>query len=427
MKKDIILYTLSTALSRGSILIFFPIVSSMLSLGQFGIWSLTLVTINLLIPILCLNGPSAILREGSENLNSIYHLIGSYAAITVVITFISYISSFQLEDLYWLKFSIIIAFFEALILLFTTALRVFEKSGLFFFINILKTILILFAIIYARTYNYSLTKLLTIHCMAVFFSFILTVIYFCYFYLNESIVKFNKISKDLLKSSILFSTILIPHGISQWLMSSSDRFILELLTNDVELGKYSIAYSLALVLGLINTAIGLTLPVYVIKNYKSWLTDKADNKYIMIYTFISICLFVIILASYLIDWKFFNILKHYDNEIILLFLILFNGLYVLGIYYFFVNYLFYHKRSSLISITTLITAGINVSFTLILSYYLGAIGAALATLISYFIYLIIVRYLALKMEPKITISLFKPIFYMLSSSSIATLGAFLIV
>ena len=399
----------------------------MLTIGQFGIWSLALVSINLLIPILCLNGPSSILREGSENINSIYPLIATYSAITVITSLIFYIASIQAENIYWLRFSIIIAFFEALILLFTTALRVFEKPGLFFLINLLKTSLILFALIYAKINDYTLTELLTAHCLAVLLSFLLTGIYFFYFYLNISIVKFSRITNTILRSSILFSTTLIPHGISQWLMSSSDRFILEFLTSEIELGRYSIAYSLALILGLINTAIALTLPVYVIKNYQSWLTDKADNKYIMTYTFISIFLFIAILLSYLIDWKFFNILKHYDSEILLIFLILFNGLFILGIYYFFVNYLFYHKKSNLISLATLATAIINIGLTLILSYRLGAIGAALATFISYFIYLMIIRGLALRLEPKITINLFKPIFCMLLSSSMATLGAFLIV
>lgn len=427
MKIDIILYTLSTALSRGSVLIFFPIVSSMLTLAQFGIWSLALVTINLLIPIICLNGPASILREGSENTESVYHLIAYYTSITIGISLFGLALALQLESFFWLKYVIIIAFFEAIIMLFTTALRVFERPKIFFSINLLKTILILIAIIYAKGNNYSLTQLLIAHCSAVFVSFTLVLIYFFYFYYTNVNIKFKILPKVLLQSTLLFSVTLIPHGVSQWLMSSSDRFILEAITNNTELGMYSIAYSLALVLGLLNTAIGLTLPVYVIKNYDNWVANRYDQKYIMLYTLISILFFLAITCIYLLDWKFFKVLKHYDIQIFLIFLILFNGLFILGLYYFVVNYLFYHKKSKLISIATLVTAIVNIGLTIIFSYFIGAVGAALATLLSYIMYLLVVKKLATSVEPNININIYKPICYMMSLSSIITLGVYSIV
>ncbi|WP_420229168.1 hypothetical protein ACOBWA_09270 [Psychrobacter sp. ER1] len=225
--------------------------------------------------------------------------------------------------------------FESLILLFTTALRVFEKPIAFFLINTLKTTLVFFAIIYAKISGHTLADLLFIHSLAISTAFFFTLVYFCYFFLKKSIVKNMNIPVKVLRLSIFFSVSLIPHGVSQWLMSSSDRFILEVVSNSTELGRYSIAYSLALVLGLLNTAIGLMLPVYVIKNYKKWVSENYDQKFIMIYTLIAVTFFVLIITSYILDWKYFHVLRHYDYSVIIMYYILFNGLFLLGLYYFF--------------------------------------------------------------------------------------------
>lgn len=427
MKKEIFLYTLSTALSRGSLLIFFPIVSSMLTISDFGIWSLALVSVNLIIPVLCLNGQAAILREGSENLDYAYKLILYYACITIFISTISYFLLYNFDNIFWLKTAIIIAFFESLILLFTTALRVFEKSIAFFLINLLKTTLIFFAIVYAKINNYTLDDLLIVHCLAVLIAFFFTLLYFFYFFFKVYIVKDIAIPPAVLRLSIFFSVSLIPHGVSQWLMSSSDRFILKVVTTSTELGEYSLAYSLALILGLLNTAIGLMLPVYVIKNYEKWTSNNYDQKIIMIYTLVAVSFFVLIITGYIIDWKYFHILKHYDYNIIVMYYILFNSLYLLGIYYFFVNYLFYHRKSKQISMTTLLVALINIILTIGFSYAMGAIGAALATFISYIVYLLIIRKLAINIEKNIKINIFKPISIMFVTSSIITLGVYVIV
>lgn len=66
MNKQVIIYTLSTAIDKGSIFVFFPLVLKFTSLEQFGIWSMIIIISNLLIPIVSVNGSSAILREGSE-------------------------------------------------------------------------------------------------------------------------------------------------------------------------------------------------------------------------------------------------------------------------------------------------------------------------------------------------------------------------
>ena len=78
MKTNIIFYALSTAISRGYVLLFFPFLTLLLSLENFGIWNLVIIVSNLLAPILSLNGAASILREGSENISKGFYLLKFY-------------------------------------------------------------------------------------------------------------------------------------------------------------------------------------------------------------------------------------------------------------------------------------------------------------------------------------------------------------
>jgi len=85
-----------------------------------------------------------------------------------------------------------------------------------------------------------------------------------------------------------------------------------------------------MVLMLINSAIALALPNYVIKNYKYWKKGNYDNRIIKIYTFISLGLFFTLLSVYNIDKLYFGILGYYGKEIIpLIFIIYFYLVYTI--------------------------------------------------------------------------------------------------
>ncbi|MFH4150830.1 polysaccharide biosynthesis protein, partial [Acinetobacter baumannii] len=62
------------------------------------------------------------------------------------------------------------------------------------------------------------------------------------------------------KSMLLFSIGLLPHTLSQWVSSSSDRFFVKLYTNDIELGYYSFSYSLAAIFMIVNSSLALGIP-----------------------------------------------------------------------------------------------------------------------------------------------------------------------
>jgi O-antigen/teichoic acid export membrane protein len=398
MKKNIIFYALSTAISKGSILLFFPFLTLFLSLEDFGIWSLVIIVSNLLIPILSLNGSASILREGSENISKGFYLLKYYLLFSIllnsfIISFI-YVSSFGK----WLLYSVVIGFLEGILLLLITYFRALEKAEIYFIINFIKMLLLFGLVFFAYKNNFVLYKLLNYHLL-ILSVFVLVVLIYTF------ISNYIEDEKIFLKNSLIFSLTLIPHGMSQWIMSSSDRVILGYILGSKDVGIYSLAYNISMVLMLINSAIALALPNYVIKNYKYWKKGNYDNRIIKIYTFISLGLFFTLLSVYNIDKLYFGILGYYGKEIIPLIFIIYFGIYLLGLYYFYANYLFYHKKAYIISRTTFYAASINIILTILLVYIYGVLGAALATLLAYTCYLYIIRKESLKIEKDLDIKL----------------------
>ncbi|MCD5380582.1 oligosaccharide flippase family protein [Candidatus Gracilibacteria bacterium] len=401
MKKNIVLYAFSTALNKGSTLLFFPILTLLLTLEEFGEWSLVISISSLLIPIISLNGSAAILREGSENIKVGFRLLYYFSILSVIISIILYTFSIYFVDINWLPIAIAIGSAESIIFLSLTYIRVQDKAWTYLSISLLKSLLLLFLIIFAKQYNLSLTSLLEYQF------YLVTLLAISISGLNFK--NFVTLKIDF-KNSLLFSTMLIPHGISQWVMSSSDRLILGYYENMTSVGIYSLAYNIALFLTLINSGIGMAIPTYLIKDYQKWRKEDNDNKLIKAYTIIAIILYLILSGLYILDYHYFNIIGYYKAEMPVLIGLIYFSLYLLGLYLIFVNYLFFHRKSRIISKTTLLASILNIFLTVLLVNMLGTVGAAIGTLLAYIYYLHAIRAEALKLEPSLnTITISKPI------------------
>ncbi len=417
MKNAIIFYSLSTAINKGSILLFFPLLTQFLTLEDFGKWSLVIVVSNLLIPIISLNGSAGILREGSSNLKIGFFLFKKYIYISGVICTAICLFIFYYGSDNWIYYSILISCAEGILILSLTYIRTEEKASLYFLISLFKTIALLIMILYVKHHSLSLNTLLLYHFLVVTI-FALSITLFLLIRYKDNILQVKFIPM------FVFSIMLIPHSLSQWIMSSSDRIILEYMLGSINVGIYSLAYNMALILMLVNSGIALALPTFMIKNFKNWKRKKYDNKAIAYYTIVSIILFIVVILIYLIDLKYSRILGYYGKEMLPLIFLIYTSIYILGLYYFYANYLFYYKKAGIISKTTFKAAILNVILTIIFIYIIGVMGAAIATFISYIYYLYTIRYEALKIDSTINIKLFgNIIFFFISSLIIYYLGA----
>lgn len=404
MNKQVLIYIFSTAIDKGSIFLFFPLILKFLSLEQFGIWSLIIIVSSLLTPIVTLNGSSSILREGSENISIGKYILKNFIIYTIIIGGSFSFLLFFIDNLQekWLFYSFVIAIIEGLLILVLTFLRTQNKSIVYLIISILKVSILLLLIIYSIYNKLEFNQYLyyQIVIMGIFALLIVLIV----FYFDS-----NQYEAIALYSVVLFSFSLIPHVISQWIMSSSDRLIIEYILDTKSVGIYSLSYNIAQILTLINMGLGLALPTYLIKNYSNWKEKSFDNIIIKYYTYIAICLFIFIYILYYVDYKYFNVLKYYNSEMLNLITINYLSIYILGLYTFYANYLFYHRKGKIISIITFYAAIVNVIFSIILIYMWGLIGASIGTLVAYIFYLYYIRFKTMQIEVDLNIKLMKNI------------------
>jgi O-antigen/teichoic acid export membrane protein len=189
------------------------------------------------------------------------------------------------------------------------------------------------------------------------------------------------------KGVIVFSLGLLPHGFSQWILSGSDRLIIKSMLGDVQLGYYSLAYTLAMCVMLINSGLGMTIPVDIIKHHTVWVNTGKRTKLIGMYSL----LFLITSISLVVIPHFFKeylpFLKDVNQQVLKLMPWILNGMYFLGIYLFYINYLFYKRKSMLVSMITTVSAIFSILLTFSLVRFLGIEGAAFSTFFSYLMYM----------------------------------------
>ncbi len=416
MNKQIAIYILSTAIDKGSILLFFPFLLQIFTLEQFGIWSLIVIVANLLVPLVTLNGSASILREGSENISIGKYLLKKYVFLTFFVgtsigTLLYFIDNLQER---WLFYSSLIATYEGLLILILTYIRAQNRAILFLSINIIKVLIILVIIFFTIKNKIEFSQYLTFQITSMFF---FTSVFFFISYFNsiESI-------KTAFGTVLFFSLSLIPHSMSQWVMSSSDRLIIKYMLGAKDLGIYSLSYNIAQVLTLLNIGLGLALPTYLIKNYSKWKNDNFDNNIIKYYSYIAIFLFIVIYIFYYIDYKYFNLLKYYSSEMLNLITINYLAIYILGLYTFYANYLFYNRKGTIISIVTFYAASFNVVCSVIFIYIFGLIGASIATLFAYVFYLYYIKLKTIQIEVNLNIKIMKNIILVILVMIILRIG-----
>jgi len=173
---------------------------------------------------------------------------------------------------------------------------------------------------------------------------------------------------------------LIFHGLGGIVLAQSDRVMLQKIVGLDSAGIYSVTYSLALIISIIWGACNNSwVPFYYEykkTNNKAELEQKSNN-YLFFFSTITI-------GFLLCAPEVFKVLapsNYWDGLKIIPLIAL--SYYLNFLYAFPANFEFYHLETRLISISTIITAIINI----VLNYYFikkwGIIGAAITTLLSY--------------------------------------------
>lgn len=181
--------------------------------------------------------------------------------------------------------------------------------------------------------------------------------------------------------ALIFNIPLIPHYISQTILSNLDRIMIERYIGNTQAGIYNLAYSVALVISFINSALLQTIHPWLYQQIKDDKIDRIKKVVYPSFVFISLAnLFIIILAPELVG--IFAPSQYYEAIWVIPPIAmsnLFNYSYGL-----FADFEFYYDKPYLATIASVCAAFLNVLLNHIFIRRFGYFAAAYTTLVSYF-------------------------------------------
>ncbi len=370
-----------------------PILTTYLSQTEFGILSLIEVAILFLFPIISLNIKGAINVEYFNlNLKELKYFITNSLFLTFIvfisISVIFFLFSSDIEEISGIPRNIIIflPIFSFLRVNSQVVLGIFQisqnpkKYAFFTIIQSLLDFLLTYALVVIYNQNYW-GRLGGIY-LSFFVTSIIALIYLYKFdYLTFPVFKYTK---NILK----FGIPLIPHAVGGTIIALSDRFFISYYYSYNEVGIYSVAYQVSSIMLLIGMSLNQGWVPIFYKLLKTKTEIKIIIKYIiylsifLITTFFLILIFRNFIFNLFVNEKFY-ISKDY-------FLLLLFGFLFQSIYFLITNFIFYLKKTTYLAIITCSCALINIFLNYILIQAYGVKGVAMATFITWGLFLIII-------------------------------------
>lgn len=384
-------------------LVFLPLITKLLGAGDFGIWSQVKITMSLLVSFSFLGLHEALVRfiPGSKNDDEIKE--GVYSSLAVVLLCSMFIAGLlalfsgyaadvlNFKEPFVMILSLIIIFeaVNTIFLVIVRAIREIEKYFLFAVSRIMGEIfLVALAIVFGWGIFGAILALLGVRILlcASLFAYLMARI-------GIKIPDFT-----LLKKYLSFSLPTMLDGFSYWIITSSDRYLIGFFLGIVFVGYYAPAYSLAYMISFLIFPLSSMLSVVLPK-----LFDQDDIEGVKKYLSHSFKLFLFFaipitfgmtaLAKPLL--AFLSNEEIARNAYLVVPLVAFSILWY-GASYFFSQILVLVKKTKLIASIWAIGALINIFLNMVFIPLFGLIAAGGATLCSYIVAFLLLRYFSKK-------------------------------
>lgn len=209
-------------------------------------------------------------------------------------------------------------------------------------------------------------------------------------------LKSLKANKTYLKEGLSYSVPLIFHTFGGYVINFSDRFFILIMLSMTDVGVYSVAYQIGMVMSLIQNSFNQAWVPFFFQKLKED-TNQARRKIVQItYIYIVFLIVTTLLIYFCIPliYKYLINESYVDGASLIIWVLL--GFLFNGIYKILVNFLFFDKRTKLVAVLSMGSAVLNI----VLNYYLikfnGITGAAQATMLTFLFFLLVILYINLK-------------------------------
>lgn len=184
------------------------------------------------------------------------------------------------------------------------------------------------------------------------------------------------------KKTILYGIPLIPQGIAEWVIGGSDRFFLVHYSTLASVGLYSLGYTLGSAVSVFIFSIQQAMGPFFFSTANN--QEEAEKVLPRIVTYFVLATSTVVIIVSIFGREVIAVMAspHYMGAAVIVPII--ASLYLFRPLSLFAAYgILHRRRSSLLVVSVLISAGLNVILNFLLIPPYGMIGAALATWMTY--------------------------------------------
>ena len=373
-------------------LILIPIITKTLGAYQYGIWAQISVTISLFTPLAMLGLSATLVRflAGEKEKDKIRD--GFFSVVAVIILSGSLLSALlfcssdflastvfgDINASYFVKAASFLVLISALDGITLTYFRTFGQIKTYTILTALKSVGELCLIVGLLLSGFGLLGVIVAVLIVDSITFAIA------FSLTISQIGFKLPDFSELKPYLRYGMPLTPHVMTMWTVHSSDRYIIGYFLGMAAVGVYSAAYAMGNLILFFLTPLQLILFPTISKLYEEKSIEEVRNylkyslKYFLIFAIPS-AFGLSVLAKPLL--RILTTPEFVSGSIVVPFVAF--GVIIFGIFQIFMNIIHLAKKTELNLILSGMAAFSNIILNIILIPYIGIVGAAIATLISY--------------------------------------------
>lgn len=382
--KNIVYFGLGTIGTKLISFIMVPLYTGVLTTAEYGIIDLVMTVSLVICPILTMNIHESVLRflldanSDTRAIMSFSYLIIFFAGIVslIAIPILGYIP--ELSEYKELTYFYILT--TAILPIFTMYLRGNEYMKQFVAVNIISTfstalLNIVFLLYFKWRIDGYLLALIFSNVIVIFISFISG-------HMLQNTFPFKR-HKEMEKAMLKYSILLIPNSLLWWLISSSDRIMVNSFLGNAANGLYAVAYKIPSILNILSTIFLQAWQMLAIKDEKS--NDKEEYANFILKSLIEI-MFIGGAVMMLLIKPFMSIYvseMYYSAWKCIPILVL--AFIIQSISTFVATYYNVAKDSKGMLKSAVIGVIVNIPLNAMLIPWIGINGASIATCISYFV------------------------------------------
>jgi O-antigen/teichoic acid export membrane protein len=368
-----------------------PILTKILTIQEYGIWSLILVTASFVPMVVLLGLPNSMVRFLAPVKNK-DEIREGYYSIALVVLGVGFVSSlFLLAFEHWIAADLLsnnrtvalllplITFVAAYNFVPQTYFRTFQQAkrySLVAFLQAASYVILVGAFVVVglglagAVFGY-LINLLLIALLST------------YYVLRDIGVIVPRFTE--LKAYLKYGLPLVPSSVSSWALGVSDRYIITFFLSVAWVGYYSPGYQLGWIISLLATPLTILVPTAL---YEYYDTDRITEVKTIIKYSVKYFLAVAVPAAFVLSLLSKPILLALTTPAIAT-----NGYLItpftaisgvlFGVWSIIAIVLTFEKRTAIIGTIWVLGAALNIGLNLVLVPYFGIIAAALTTLVGY--------------------------------------------